>query len=158
MSRFVTLLLAISSTTSAFVVPTTPHARTATRIRMVDSSPLPEIPGDYDWDEKYAGDAGWIVDPSAVPGKNVMVNADLAKQAVALATLEEKWRKERDDELDEDARNVGWVPKSEIINGRTAMFFIVVGLLTEYWTGYSFPQQVEEMLRVGGFISVGSFD
>jgi hypothetical protein len=39
-------------------------------------------------------------------------------------------------------------------NGRFAMFFLVVGLLTEYWTGVTFPGQIEEMLRVGGFIEL----
>jgi len=35
------------------------------------------------------------------------------------------------------------------------MFFLVVGLLTEYWTGVSFTGQIEEMLRVTGVIGMG---
>jgi len=34
------------------------------------------------------------------------------------------------------------------------MFFLVVGLVTEYYTDVSFPGQIEEMLRVGGFIGL----
>ena len=113
---------------------------------------LPEIPGDYNWDEKFSGDDDWIADPTLVPGKQVVDPAQLQTQASALDALETKWRKQRDMEIEEDIQNVGWVPRAEIINGRTAMFFLVTGLLTEYWTGVSLPGQVEEMLRIGGFI------
>ena len=41
----------------------------------------------------------------------------------------------------------GWGPSPEIINGRSAMFFIIVGLVTEYYTGRSLPQQVYTMLQ-----------
>ena len=44
-----------------------------------------------------------------------------------------------------DARS--WSEQAEIINGRSAMFFIVVGLLTELWTGQSIPEQVVTMAR-----------
>ena len=50
---------------------------------------------------------------------------------------------------------VGFVPVAEIVNGRLAMFFLVTGLLTEYWTGVSLPGQVEEMLRISGVIGFG---
>jgi len=115
---------------------------------------LPEIPGDYDWDAKYAKDSDWVSDSSQIPGKQVINQVDLARQATALGALEDKWRAERLAAEDLEARNVGWVPKAELINGRTAMFFLVTGLLTEYWTGISLPGQVEEMLRVGGFIGL----
>ena len=52
----------------------------------------------------------------------------------------------------EEARIVGWVPQAETYNGGFAMFFLAVGLLTEYWTGVTIPEQIEEMARVGGFI------
>ena len=51
----------------------------------------------------------------------------------------------------------GLTEQAEIINGRTAMFFLVVGLLTEYWTGQSIPDQVFTMLRVGSFIGPDGF-
>lgn len=111
---------------------------------------LPEIPGDYDWDAKYAGDADWKTD--AVPGKIVLNEIELARQATALAALEEKWRQKRIEEEYEASKNVGWVPTAELANGRTAMFFLVTGLLTEYWTGVSLPGQVEELLRIAGVI------
>jgi len=34
------------------------------------------------------------------------------------------------------------------------MFFLTVGLLTEYWMGIDIPGQIEEMLRVSGVIEV----
>lgn len=111
---------------------------------------LPELKGDFDWDEKFRGDEDWITDN--VPGKVVLNELELAAQVAALDKLEEKWRKQREIEEYEASTNVGFVEKAELINGRTAMFFLATGLLTEYWTGFSMPAQVEEMLRIGGFI------
>ena len=111
---------------------------------------LPELKGDYDWDEKFANDPDWITDN--VPGKVVLNEVELAAQVSALGKLEEQWRKERLNEEYDDARILGWTGMAETYNGRFAMFFLVVGLLTEYWTGVTIPGQIEEMLRVGGFI------
>lgn len=116
-------------------------------------SELPTIPGDFDWDSKYAGDADWLMG-DAVPGKRVLSELELASQVTSLGALEEKWRRERQAQEYNDARQVGWVPKAEIFNGRTAMFFLVTGLLTEYWTGISIPGQVEELLRIAGVIGM----
>ena len=41
----------------------------------------------------------------------------------------------------------GWGPGPERINGRVAMFFLVTGLVTEYYTGQSVPQQVYTLLQ-----------
>ena len=115
---------------------------------------LPVIPGDYDWDSKYQGDADWVTG-SDVPGKKVLNEIDMARQATALGGLEEKWRNDRVQREYEESINVGFVPLAETINGRAAMFFLVTGLLTEYWTGISLPGQVEEMLRITGVIGFG---
>jgi hypothetical protein len=115
-----------------------------------DNPNLPELKGDFDWDAKFGGDDDWITED--VPGKIVMNEIDLASQVTALNKLEEKWRKESQIEQYEDNRTTGWVENAETLNGRFAMFFITTGLLTEYWTGYTMPGQVEEMLRIGGFI------
>ena len=115
-----------------------------------DRPELPELKGDFDWDAKFGPDDDWIVDN--VPGKIVLNEIELATQITALTKLEETWRKEAIQEEFESSKQVGFVEAAEMVNGRFAMFFIVTGLLTEYWTGYSFPQQVEEMLRVLGFI------
>ncbi|GMI45835.1 hypothetical protein TrCOL_g4080 [Triparma columacea] len=79
---------------------------------------------------------------------------ELSAQRTALSSLEEKWRIQREDEEYDAARLLGWTKQAEMYNGRFAMFFLVVGLLTEYWTGVTFPGQIEEMLRVGGFIEL----
>ena len=76
----------------------------------------------------------------------------LAKQSTALDQLTARWDSKKDFRSWEDSRMTGFSEQAEIINGRTAMFFLVVGLLTEYWTGQSIPDQVFTMLRVGSFI------
>jgi len=118
--------------------------------RNPDRPELPEIKGDYDWDAKFGGDDDWITEN--VPGKIVLNEVQLAGQVTALSKLEDKWKQERLQKEYEEARILGWTGQAETYNGRFAMFFLVVGLLTEYWTGISIPGQIEEMLRVGGFI------
>ena len=118
--------------------------------RNPDKPELPEIKGDYDWDAKFTGDDDWLT--TDVPGKIVLNEIELAAQVSSLGKLEEKWRKERQNEEYDAARILGWTQRAETYNGRFAMFFLVVGLLTEYWTGISIPGQIEEMARVGGFI------
>lgn len=118
-----------------------------------DRPELPAVPGDFDWDAKYADDPDWLMG-DAVPGKGKLNQLELAEQATALGGLEDKWRKERDYESFKDSAKTGFVPKAELLNGRTAMFFLVTGLLTEYWTGISIPGQVEELLRISGVIGL----
>ena len=115
-----------------------------------DNPNLPELKGDFDWDARFGGDDDWITEN--VPGKIVLNEIELAAQVTELNKLEEKWRKQRQIEDYEESRTVGLVGNAELLNGRFAMFFLVTGLLTEYWTGISMPGQVEELLRIGGFI------
>jgi hypothetical protein len=115
-----------------------------------DNPALPELKGDFDWDAKFGGDPDWITEN--VPGKIVLNELELAQQIAALGQLEEKWRKEQLQREYEENKTVGFVQNAELLNGRFAMFFLATGLLTEYWTGVSMPGQVEEMLRIGGFI------
>uniref|UniRef100_A0A6U3SNU5 High light inducible protein n=1 Tax=Ditylum brightwellii TaxID=49249 RepID=A0A6U3SNU5_9STRA len=164
------LLLTLNGLALSFTAPSKPVAFTtavgrgqplcesAAEVELDDDAPrmnpdmpnLPEIKGDYDWDEKFAGDSDWIT--TDVPGKVVLNDVQLAAQVTALSKLEEKWRKERLQKEYDEARLLGWTSQAETYNGRFAMFFLVVGLLTEYWTGVTIPGQIEEMLRVGGFI------
>jgi hypothetical protein len=120
------------------------------RGRNPDKPELPELKGDFDWDEKFAGDADWITE--GVPGRGVLGEIELATQVTKLTKLEDKWRNERLDKEFEVERKLGWTERAEMYNGRFAMFFVVVGLLTEYWTGFSLPAQVEEMLRIAGIV------
>lgn len=115
-----------------------------------DYPDLPELKGDFDWDQKFRGDDDWIVED--VPGKVVLNEIELAEQATKLGKLEDKWRRDREISEYEDSAKIGFVEGAEKLNGRAAMFFLVTGLLTEYWTGISMPGQVEEMLRIGGII------
>ncbi len=111
---------------------------------------LPEVKGDFDWDAKFGGDDDWITEN--VPGKIVLDEITLAKQVTALNALEETYRKQRIQKEIDDYQTTGWVTNAEQMNGRFAMFFLMVGLFTESFTGVTLPGQVEEMLRILGFI------
>lgn len=146
--------------TSAFVVPNSAAPRLSVQLgetsetstgRNPDRPELPELKGDFDWDEAYKEDDDWLTG-DAVPGKMQLNEVELAQQVTALTKLEEKWRAERLDREYEESRKLGFVEGAEMLNGRLAMFFLVTGLLTEYWTGQTMPQQVEEMLRIAGVI------
>ena len=116
----------------------------------VDNPNLPELKGDFDWDAKFGGDDDWITEN--VPGKIVLDEITLAKQATALNQLEEKYRAVVKQKAIDDYQTTGWVPNAELLNSRFAMFFLAVGLFTESFTGITIPGQVEEMLRILGFI------
>ena len=90
--------------------------------------------------------------PPADSAVQTLDDITLAKQSTALDQLTARWDSKKDFRSWEDSRMTGFSEQAEIINGRTAMFFLVVGLLTEYWTGQSIPDQVFTMLRVGSFI------
>lgn len=87
-----------------------------------------------------------------VPGKITLDEITVAKQRKALEAYSAELRKKRLEEEREASRLFGFVPYAETLNGRLAMFFIVTGLLTEYWTGYTIPEQVELMARTLGIL------
>jgi len=145
----------ISPSTSARYTNTSPETEGETEeVKKTPANPdypdLPELKGDFNWDEKFANDDDWITEN--VPGRIVLNEIALAEQCTSLDKLEEKWSKVKRLNDYNDARILGWTERAETYNGRYAMFFLTVGLLTEYWTGVSMPGQVEEMLRVGGII------
>ena len=159
-----TLMCGLVAVSEAFVAPTPGSATTTTRRfesamgETEEENPpanpanpnLPEVKGDFDWDAKFGGDDDWITEN--VPGKIVLDEISLARQVTALNQLEDQYRKVRRQQEIDDYQSVGWVENAETLNGRFAMFFLVVGLLTEQFTGVSIPGQVEEMLRILGFI------
>ena len=160
--RAVLLLAATLLATSEAFLPTQSASRSISLLRAdaaeVNDDPrnpdrpeLPELKGDFDWDEAYKEDDDWLTG-DAVPGKMQLNEIDLAAQVTALTKLEDKWRAERLDAEYEESRKVGWVEGAEILNGRFAMFFLITGLLTEYWTDVTMPGQVEELLRISGVI------
>eukprot|EP01083_Nonionella_stella_P006140 17808_1 len=162
--KYLFVLFSILSTATAFAPSLTSGRAASVRVfsteadadgddapRMNPDKPeLPEIKGDFDWDEKFGADEDWIVDN--IPGKMVVDDLALAAQNTALSQIEDRYKKVRLQDEYDAARILGWTGRAETFNGRFAMFFLVVGLLTEYWTGVTIPGQIEEMLRVGGFI------
>ncbi|KAJ1454375.1 hypothetical protein M885DRAFT_521917 [Pelagophyceae sp. CCMP2097] len=91
---------------------------------------------------------------SAIPGKMTLTPVELSQQSRDLDALASRWTRAKDLREWEESRLTGFSEQSEIINGRSAMFFLVVGLLTEYWTGQSIVEQVATMLRIAGFLGL----
>jgi len=81
------------------------------------------------------------------PGKMEVNEIEMLERSAKLDALSTKWRKREMQAEYEDDSKIGWVKKAQTINGRLAMFFIFVGLITEYYTGESLPQQTATMLR-----------
>lgn len=117
---------------------------------------LPPVLDESDTPESPATDDIPLVDEegfeSQVPGKIKLDELTIARQKTELDNYSAELRRKRLQEEREAARLFGFVPYAETLNGRLAMFFIITGLLTEYWTGYTIPEQVELMLRTLGII------
>ena len=96
-------------------------------------------------------------DPAAAADRVVYApfsDVELAEQDAKLTALAEKWEKrEALLEYEETIRS-GFGPAPETINGRFAMFFFVTGLITEYYTGQSLPQQLYTMLQTLSIVEV----
>ena len=88
------------------------------------------------------------------PAMMVLDEVELAKQARDLDLLAARWQRIRDLKDWESSKLVGFSVEAEIINGRAAMFFLIVGLLTELWTGQNIPQQVATLGRILGIIEL----
>eukprot|EP00900_Chrysochromulina_parva_P012106 jgi/Chrpa1/20897/Chrysochromulina_OHIO_Genome00006442-RA len=92
-------------------------------------------------------DAPLLVDQAAPRADAPISDVELQVQSAKLDALSAKWEKrEKEVEYAESLRS-GWGPSPERINGRFAMFFLIVGLITEYYTGQSVPQQCYTMLQ-----------
>ncbi|CAM9208346.1 unnamed protein product [Hapterophycus canaliculatus] len=87
-----------------------------------------------------------------IPGKIVLSPEVLAEQQKGLEKIAQQLRRERLDKEAEDAITFGFCPRAELWNGRSAMFGITVGILTEYWTGQSIPQQIETFAQLLGLL------
>ncbi|KAJ1636275.1 hypothetical protein T492DRAFT_960759 [Pavlovales sp. CCMP2436] len=77
---------------------------------------------------------------------------ELAEQITALDKAAKELRQSTADSAYDNAQLLGWCAAAQTYNGRFAMFFFVVGLLTEQFTGQSVPQQIVTMLRVSGVL------
>lgn len=128
----VALALALCAAASALSmgvrVPSTcaPQQRAAARLQSpgVDSEPLVE-------------------NVALAPFSDV----ELAEQSAKLDALAKKWKKRQIAQSDGDLQQLGWCLNAEQINGRLAMFFLLTGLITEYYTGESMPEQVYTLLQ-----------
>jgi hypothetical protein len=113
-----------------------------------DEANPPDPTKEFLIDKRAYDTGGWAQYPDGQIYRTLRYDEDvsemeLAEQEAKLTALSDKW-KNRDLEIqDEEAQLVGWTQNAEINNGRLAMFFIVVGLITEYYTGDSLPQQID---------------
>merc|ERR1711981_927085 len=109
-------------------------------------------------DAKGGGDGKdyGVIDVSERPPNPLTpcTQTEIASQRVALQTLETKYSKITSSKKYDASRILGFTEKAERYNSRFAMFFLVVGLLTELWTGVSIPGQVEVLLRAFGVIGL----
>jgi len=109
---------------------------------------------------EYIGDDGeltndWVgkVDPAKLAMQELSPS-EAAEQKVALDKLAKEWKYARELREYEESQLLGMTPQAEIINGRMAMFFIFVGILTEAFSGESMPTQVMTMLETFGVVEL----
>jgi hypothetical protein len=92
------------------------------------------------------------LEPKVTPMTGDLNDVELAEQITALDGIAKELRKEAAAKAYDEAQLFGWCAQAETINGRFSMFFFVVGLLTEQFTGESVPQQIVTMLEVVGIL------
>ena len=90
----------------------------------------------------------------SAPADDALQNNELlqVERDAKLDALAKKWEKRQRKEEIFNAQTLGWCPNAETINGRMAMFFLITGLVTEYYTGESIPQQVYTLFQTLGFV------
>jgi hypothetical protein len=146
------LALVVCSPASGFLAPSAAAlaagGRAAAKVRPVfsgeeaEAAPTPAA----------ATGVGGLYPDDQIPGKITLDVATLQAQQKDLENFARQLRRERLDKEAEESRVLGFTPTAEIINGRAAMFFITVGVATEYWTGESMPKQVETLLSTIGLL------
>mmetsp|Transcript_42502 Transcript_42502/g.66569 ORF Transcript_42502/g.66569 Transcript_42502/m.66569 type:complete len:137 (-) Transcript_42502:1789-2199(-) len=87
-----------------------------------------------------------------IPGKIKLSESTISSREKDLKTLADNWKRERLLKEELDRKMFGFTKNSEILNGRTAMFFFMTGILTEIWTGQSIVTQIDTMLRTLGIL------
>jgi predicted acyl esterase len=64
--------------------------------------------------------------------------------------MQQYFRELKEEETAAAAQVFGWTRKNEISNGRWVMMGLAIGILTEYATGVSFPDQLRLMVSYLG--------
>eukprot|EP00406_Dinophysis_acuminata_P075824 CAMPEP_0179242628 /NCGR_PEP_ID=MMETSP0797-20121207/17117_1 /TAXON_ID=47934 /ORGANISM="Dinophysis acuminata, Strain DAEP01" /LENGTH=246 /DNA_ID=CAMNT_0020950073 /DNA_START=37 /DNA_END=777 /DNA_ORIENTATION=+ len=83
-----------------------------------------------------------------IPGKWQPTPAETADRVRKLTLLATTWKEERLAEEFEANRYLGFTRRAEIINGRLAMFFFMVGVFTEEVTEQNMPEQIRTFLDI----------
>ena len=87
-----------------------------------------------------------------IPGKIKLKESTVTEREEKLKKLADQWKRERILKEELDRKMFGFTKNSEILNGRTAMFFLMTGFLTEIWTGQSIITQIDTLLRTLGIL------
>ena len=127
--RFTALALALAPA-AAFV----PHPHARMPIRALRSEPVEAETAEAETAEAPPAPV------AAGLGTERLDELTLAAQSTAMDNIAKEWRRKRANREYEDSKLLGFTAQAEIVNGRSAMFFIVVGLLTESFSGESIPQ------------------
>ena len=152
----VCLVLLSSASVAAFGLPAVvqqPQRRAAARAARVPASPVLQFEAmtGKDSDAPNAEEASEEVTKGAPVTQGEYIkqfsDVELVEQEAKLEALAKKWKRIEDEGEYEEGLRSGWGPSPERINGRTAMFFLVTGLVTEYYTGQSLPDQFYTMLQ-----------
>ena len=85
-------------------------------------------------------------------GGGAPVTVDFQKQVAK--ELIQMFEERKQQKLAEQGSKVGWVSSAEITNGRWVMFGLLIGMLTEFATGVSFPDQISLLLSNLGIIDM----
>lgn len=103
------------------------------------------------------GDSTSVARPSVAScagasGRPTTVTVDYQKQVAK--ELIQMFEERKQEELAAKGSKVGWVSSAEITNGRWVMFGLLIGMLTEFATGVSFPDQISLLLSNLGIIDL----
>jgi hypothetical protein len=155
MASTIAVAVAFVSQMPALLPPSSPRVCRRQRPRACASPPQAKPDSQAKSDAKAKPEAtgtstGALESYVVVPGKIVLNEAELVAQKAALAMLEARYNKTRLQAEYDASRRFGFVPFAEELQGRAAMMGFVIGLLTEYWTGYTIPQQIELMANTIG--------
>lgn len=152
----VSVLLLSCASVAAFGLPAVvqqPQRRAAARAARAPASPVLQFEAmtGKDSDAPNAEEASEEVTKGAPVTQGEYIkqfsDVELVEQEAKLEALAKKWKRIEDEGEYEEGLRSGWGPSPERINGRTAMFFLVTGLVTEYYTGQSLPDQFYTMLQ-----------
>ena len=90
----------------------------------------------------------------ALSTKQDVKSVSVEDQRVAAREMVKHFKAKAQEKAIEESKNLGWVPRAEIANGRWTMFGLLVGILTEFSTGVNFVDQIKLVLVNTGILDL----